>query len=77
MSVFRGVFMFRSGDKEFFYAERKPRRGQEDNPDLYVDCLRYSNCIFHGAGKGRVTKIVDQTTGNVYYIDPSCQVFQE
>lgn len=75
MSVYRDVFLFRSADPEYFYADRKPRKGQEYDPDKHVDCVRYDDCVFTMNGFG-VTKIVDRKHGNTYYINKMCQIFQ-
>ena len=77
MSVFRGVYLFRSGDPDYFYVDRRCRKGQECNPDSHVDTLRYADCIFNSNGKNEIISIRNRKTGDVYYTDPVCRVFQE
>lgn len=74
MSVYRGVFFFRSDD-ESFWAVRK-HKSDDFNPDKYADSLPYRSCSFTINGKRELLKVVDLRNGNVYYPDPSCPIIQ-
>ena len=75
MSVYRGVFFFRSDNDDIIYACRRHRG--EFNPDKHVDNLHTRSCAFTTNGKGDLLRIQDLRNGNIYYPDPSCPRIQD